>query len=43
MNALFYMIRLGCPWRLLPEDFPPFTAAQNRFYAWRDSELAELG
>ena len=33
------MIRVGCPWRLLPKDFPPFTTVQNRFYAWRDSGL----
>src|SRR5580700_3420428 len=39
LNALFYLIRAGCPWRLLPKDFPPFTTVQNRFYAWRDSEL----
>jgi transposase len=39
LNALFYLIRPGCPWRLLPKDFPPFTTVQNRFYAWRDSGL----
>src|SRR5271166_4630022 len=39
LNALFYLIRAGCPWRLLPNDFPPFTTVQNRFYAWRDSGL----
>jgi transposase len=37
LNALFYMVRCGCPWRYLPKDFPPFTTVQNRFYAWRDS------
>jgi len=37
LNALFYLIRAGCPWRLLPKDFPPFTTVQNQFYAWRDS------
>ena len=37
LNALFYPIRCGCPWRYLPKDFPPFTTVQNRFYAWRDS------
>jgi transposase len=41
LNALFYMIRFGCPWRYLPKDFPPFTTVQNRFYAWRDSGLWE--
>jgi transposase len=25
LNGLFYLIRSGCPWRLLPKDFPPFT------------------
>lgn len=39
LNALFYLLRCGCPWRLLPKDFPPFTTVQNRFYAWRDSGL----
>jgi transposase len=39
LNALFYMVRCGCPWRYLPKDFPPFTTVQNRFYAWRDSGL----
>jgi len=39
LNALFYMIRCGCPWRYLPKDFAPFTTVQNRFYAWRDSGL----
>ncbi len=37
LNALFYLIRCGCPWRCLPKDFPPFTTAQDRFHAWRDS------
>jgi transposase len=39
LNAMFYMIRCGCPWRYLPTDFPPFTTVQNRFYAWRGSGL----
>jgi transposase len=39
LNAVFYIVRVGCPWRLLPKDFPPFTTVQNRFYAWRDSGL----
>jgi transposase len=41
LNALFYLIRAGCPWRYLPKDFPPFSTVQNRFYAWRDSGLWE--
>lgn len=41
LNAVFYMVRCGCPWRYLPKEFPPFTTVQNRFYAWRDSGLWE--
>ena len=37
LNALFYMVRCGCPWRYLPKDFPPCPTVPNRFYAWRDS------
>jgi transposase len=24
LNALFYRIRTGCHWRMLPTDFPPW-------------------
>lgn len=41
VNALFYLIRAGCPWRMLPKCFPPFTTVQNRFYAWRDTGIWE--
>jgi transposase len=41
VNALFYLIRAGCPWRMLPKCFPPFTTVQNRFYAWRDKGIWE--
>ncbi len=27
LNAVFYMIRDGYPWRLLPKDFPPVYAS----------------
>src|SRR5829696_2496517 len=23
LNAVFYLLKSGCPWRLLPRDFPP--------------------
>src|ERR1700742_2546649 len=41
LNALFYLVRAGCPWRYLPKDFPPFTTVQNRFYAWPTRGLWE--
>jgi putative transposase len=24
LDAVFYVLRSGCPWRLLPHDFPPW-------------------
>jgi transposase len=39
MNAMFYVLRSGLPWRMLPKDFPPVSTVQRYFYAWRDSGL----
>jgi transposase len=39
LNAILYIARTGCQWRLLPKDFPPFTTVQGYFYDWRDRDL----
>ena len=31
MNAIFYILRTGCPWRGLPERYGPYTTAYNRW------------
>jgi len=31
MNAIFYVLRTGMPWRDLPERYGPYTTAYNRF------------
>ena len=31
MNAIFYVLRTGMPWRDLPGCHGPYTAAYNRF------------
>ena len=36
VNALFYIARTGCQWRMLPGDFPHYSTVQRYFYAWRD-------
>ncbi len=36
VNAILYLLRSGCPWRLLPKEFPPRSTVQRYFYAWRD-------
>jgi transposase len=39
VNAILYLASSGCPWALLPKDFPPPSTVQRYFYAWRDSGL----
>src|SRR5689334_9253998 len=31
VDAILYIARTGCQWRLLPKDFPPFTTVQGLF------------
>ena len=37
LNALFYQLRTGCSWRLLPANFPPWGAVWQQFRRWRDN------
>jgi putative transposase len=41
VDAIFYVLRSGCPWRMLPKDFPPASTIYRWFAAWRDSGLWE--
>jgi putative transposase len=35
LNAIFYIVRGGCAWRLLPHDFPPWKTVYHYFRSWR--------
>ena len=41
MNAIFYCLRGGVTWRLLPKDFPPFGTVYGWFARFRDCCLFE--
>ena len=41
LDAILYIARTGCQWRMLPKDFPPFTTVQGYFYDWRDGGVFE--
>jgi len=41
LNAIFYLIRSGCSWRLLPQDFPPWQAVYAQFMRWKSSKIFE--
>ncbi len=34
-NAIFYVLRTGCPWRYLPSNFPPWQTVFYHFRRWR--------
>jgi len=36
VNAILYLLWTGCPWRALPNVFPPRSTVQGYFYRWRD-------
>jgi transposase len=35
VNAILYINRAGCSWRMLPKDFPPWQTVYRYFRAWR--------
>ena len=34
VNAIFYVLRTGSPWRDLPQRYGPYTTVYNRFNRW---------
>ncbi len=41
LDAIFYVVRSGCQWRLLPHDFPPWPTVYFYFRKWRIEGLWE--
>ena len=35
VNAILYMLRTGCQWRLLPHDFPRWSTVHYYYWTWR--------
>jgi putative transposase len=35
VNAVFYVIRSGCQWEMLPHDFPPHITVYTYFNKWK--------
>lgn len=34
LNAILYLVKSGCSWRLLPKSFPPWKTVYHRFRKW---------
>lgn len=41
VNAIFYVLRTGCAWRLLPHDFPAWQTCYGYFRRWKQQGLWE--
>ncbi len=34
-DAVFYLLRSGCSWRMLPREYPPWQTVYYHFRKWR--------
>ncbi|MGC1479794.1 MAG: IS5 family transposase [Chthoniobacterales bacterium] len=41
VDAVLYMTKSGCPWRLLPKEFPCWKTVYHHFWVWSRSGLLE--
>ncbi len=42
LNAIFYLVRSGCAWRMLPREFPPWPTVHDYYRRWRKDGTWEL-
>jgi putative transposase len=40
VNAIFYLLRTGCQWRLLPRDFPAWGTVYHYLRTWKNAGVA---
>ena len=36
VNAISYLLKTGCQWRMLPKDFPPYNLVYYYFSKWKN-------
>jgi len=41
LNAIFYLLRSGCHWRMLPHDFPCWQTVYDYFQRWQRTGVWE--
>jgi len=41
VDAQLYVVKMGCQWRQLPGDFPPWKTVHEHFRVWRDRGVWE--
>lgn len=38
-NAVLYLLKTGCQWRMLPKEYPKWRSVHEYFTIWRRSEV----
>ena len=41
VNAMLYLLKSGCSWRMLPHDFPPSKTVYHYFNTWSKAKVFE--
>lgn len=39
LNAMFYVVRIGCQWRNVPKDFAPWSPVYSYYRQWKRTKL----
>lgn len=42
INAILYVVKTGCQWRMLPGDFPPWKLVYYYFSVWKKAAIFEI-
>lgn len=42
LNAILYLVKTGCQWRMLPGDFAPWKTVYYYFSIWKKGEIFEI-
>ena len=42
LNAIFYLLRAGCAWRMLPHDFPAWQTVYKYFRRFKQDEVWQM-
>ncbi|HEX8356983.1 MAG TPA: IS5 family transposase [Segetibacter sp.] len=42
VNAILYVVKTGCQWRMLPHDFAPWETVYYYFSVWKKGEIFEI-
>jgi len=41
VNGILYLVKTGCQWRMLPQDFPRWEIVYYYFNKWKKNDLIE--